>query len=33
LFTRARVDRLVLSLDDPGGFVAELTASPEPRAT
>ncbi len=27
LFTRARVDRLVLSLDDPEGFVAELTAS------
>jgi hypothetical protein len=33
LFTRARVDRLVLSLDDPEGFVTELTASPEPRAT
>ena len=30
LFTRARVDTLVLSLDDPEGFVTELTASPEP---
>jgi hypothetical protein len=28
LFTRARVDRLMLSLDDPEGFVAELTAGP-----
>jgi hypothetical protein len=28
LFTRARVDRLALSLEDPDGFVAELTASP-----
>lgn len=33
LFTRARVNTLVLSLDDPDGFVAELTARPEPRAT
>jgi hypothetical protein len=31
LFTRPWVDTLVLSLDDPEGFVAELTGSPEPR--
>src|ERR1700742_866516 len=30
LFTRARVNQLVLSLEDPEGFVAELTASPGP---